>query len=263
MSAARQPWFRVYTADLFGNLAFRRCSDTAKAVLFEVFALAHDNEDYGTFSDLDEAAALSGRLRHVLEAALLELLKTGLVEKMIDGSYRVPHLQRSRQKAICGHKGGVARSSSLKHVPEASEAQRLRDSETQKSEKAVDEQLPSPSRAVARAAGGTPLTRMWDEHWLRTRGVPFGWQTADAVAIAKCSKLAGGSEPEVERRMIALLESPDPWLASNATPRILLSRWNTFAVRIVPLSKTEQSLRDYQAGVGRDDAEFWRKVGAQ
>lgn len=101
---------------------------------------------------------------------------------------------------------------------------------------------------------GTEITRWWDEEWARTRGamappgaeIAFGWTTGDAVALAKCCKLAGSSEAEVKARTTRLLEDPDPWLAQNATPRLLLSQWNRFTVTIRALSKRDRDREELE-----------------
>lgn len=77
----------------------------------------------------------------------------------------------------------------------------------------------------------------------------FGWTKADAVALARCVKLKGSSEGEVRARVTRMLDDPDPWVAQNATPRLLLSAWNRFAVTIRPLSKRERGMIEFEAAL--------------
>lgn len=75
--------------------------------------------------------------------------------------------------------------------------------------------------------------RHWEAEWARTRlGQPWAWQPKDAVGVSKAIKLAGTDGFEVDRRATRLLESSDPWLAANASPALLASRWNQLAVDV-------------------------------
>lgn len=50
--------------------------------------------------------------------------------------------------------------------------------------------------------------------------------------MAKALRLADGNPQEVQARTARLLESGDAWLAANASPGILVSRWNQLAFTV-------------------------------
>lgn len=56
------------------------------------------------------------------------------------------------------------------------------------------------------------------------------FSTADGVAVSWMLKQ--GDEQEVRRRMTAMLEDPDAWIAKNASPSMLRSKWNAYAVAV-------------------------------
>ena len=92
------------------------------------------------------------------------------------------------------------------------------------------------------------LIRHWEQEWPRTRmGQEWAWTPKEAVGVANALKLAHGDVGEVRNRMTRLLESPDAWLAANASPTTLVSRWNQLAVSVRTNGRgnvAEQMLRD-------------------
>ncbi len=103
MSATKyDAWFKMYPADLMGNLRFRRCSDEVRATYLDVLALAHTNEPYGFLPAVASATAITGRSERSLRAALLALVGTGLVANPEGDTFVVPQLVRDRQKVLAG-----------------------------------------------------------------------------------------------------------------------------------------------------------------
>lgn len=94
----------------------------------------------------------------------------------------------------------------------------------------------APARRRKPAKGVHPeLVRFWQSEWGRTRlGNEYKIQSKDAAAIAKCLKLADEDPAAVKERMTRLLESGDKWLAENAFPSLLQSRWNQLALDVEP-----------------------------
>lgn len=72
--------------------------------------------------------------------------------------------------------------------------------------------------------------RAWEAAWLRTRGCGFAWTAKDAALIAKALRLAGGAASLVVARIERLLsETDDEWIVRNASPGLLVARWNQLA----------------------------------
>ncbi len=108
---------------------------------------------------------------------------------------------------------------------------------------------------------GGPAAELWNRRWLEHRGEPYSWTTsgtADGVALARCLKAAGGDLGELDRRIVRMLTSTDQWLAQNASPRILHSRWNQLAVEFRPLSKADKN--SLPTPRGKAVAEFFRNA---
>lgn len=98
--------------------------------------------------------------------------------------------------------------------------------------------------------GGNSLTRLWDRCWDELRfGTTFAWIKLDAVRMSDALKLAKGDVQELERRIRALLGSNSQWKAENATPRVLVSQWNSLTVEVKPLSKSDKAMMALQASV--------------
>lgn len=67
----------------------------------------------------------------------------------------------------------------------------------------------------------------WKTEWARTRnGAAFVGATKDFVAITALLALADAEE--VKRRMTLMVTDPDIWIAKNASPALLRSKWNTY-----------------------------------
>ena len=164
-----------------------------------------------------------------------------------DGYRRNPKVAevRSQSEAFCnersasGRKGNATRWKSDRSaiakgsLPSSDLRVPISESEAPSTEK-PSPPAPAPSRP-RKAPTGPQADRMrhWEAEWARTRlGQTWTWQTKDAVAMAKAVKLAGQDPLEVDRRATRLLEDPDPWRAREASPSILLSRWNQLAVTV-------------------------------
>ncbi len=91
----------------------------------------------------------------------------------------------------------------------------------------------------------------WESEWTRTRlGTKCAFSTADGVAVAWMLKQ--GDAQEARRRMTLMLEDPDPWIAKNASPAMLRSKWNSYAVMVRPAVQPR----------GADMAEVFRSMKA-
>lgn len=78
--------------------------------------------------------------------------------------------------------------------------------------------------------------RHWESEWSRTRlGTRCTIDTSAGVAAAWMVKQSGGAE-DARRRITAMLEDGDSWIAQNATLRLLRSKWDRYAVTILPRS---------------------------
>lgn len=97
----------------------------------------------------------------------------------------------------------------------------------------------SPSEKKPRTRGSA-ATKLWSALWLENRGVEWGWQSKDGVCMSRVVALAGGNLDEVERRIRAMFAAKDLWTQQNASPGLLLSQWNKWAVQIVPLTATQR-----------------------
>lgn len=72
----------------------------------------------------------------------------------------------------------------------------------------------------------------WLEKWSATRPTKYAVLAKCGKAVKECLKLADGELFEVTRRIDALLESKDPWMAQNASLSLLLSQWNPLGVSV-------------------------------
>ena len=96
------------------------------------------------------------------------------------------------------------------------------------------EKDPEPPPKRAKAEGDHPACiQHWEAEWTRTRlGTKATVEAREGAAVAWMLKHA--DPPEVRRRMTAMLEDADPWIAQNASLSILRSKWDRFAVSIRP-----------------------------
>lgn len=87
--------------------------------------------------------------------------------------------------------------------------------------------LPPPPK---KASQQPDAIRVWEEAWTRHRASRFAWTTKDAVLVSKALKLAENDLALFQARVERLLsESEDEWLARNASPGLLVDRWNQLA----------------------------------
>jgi hypothetical protein len=82
------------------------------------------------------------------------------------------------------------------------------------------------------------LIRFWEETWSATRGERWVWLPKDAVQIARALRMACNNQEDAERRIRVLLHSGDAWLAQNASPALLVSRWNQLGYEVVRRPQT-------------------------
>jgi len=97
-------------------------------------------------------------------------------------------------------------------------------------EPAADEPRPAPKPRKEPTGDHADLIRFWDSEWQRTRKTPWAWNTVEASHMARARKLAAGDVGIVRTRITRLLESDNPWMHDNASPAILVSRWNQLGV---------------------------------
>jgi len=285
----RNPWLKFYPQDWRGDARLQSCSLAARGLWICMIGLMHEAQPYGYLVSsrggpmgVEELARVVGEDTATVDALLTELLGTAVAGRITDSDNRkwivsrrlLRDEQRRQTNQANAAKGGNPVLGAEKRVritdsdnrgdipsrarePEA-RGQRVRDSGSSHSLRDVETRVVETHARgdkPRRAGGGTPLTRLWDQHWERTRlGVAFGWSAADAVSLAKCLKLASGDQAEVERRMVALLESDDTWTAQNATPRILRSQWNKFAVTVLPRPRTKAERMDAEVAALFDNA---------
>ena len=72
--------------------------------------------------------------------------------------------------------------------------------------------------------------RSWDAAWLRTRACRYVWTPKDATLMSKALRMADGLPGAVAERVQRLLDDEDAWVARNASPGLLVSRWNQLAI---------------------------------
>lgn len=91
-----------------------------------------------------------------------------------------------------------------------------------------------PRRSRAKPTGPqAECIQHWESEWSRTRlGDVFQIQSKDAIAVARMLKFKGVDAQEVKRRMTNMLESTDPWVAQNASPCLLQSKWAGYGVSV-------------------------------
>jgi hypothetical protein len=87
-----------------------------------------------------------------------------------------------------------------------------------------------------------PVIALWSKIWEESRGSTWSWQQKDAIIMQKVLTLAQEDLSEVERRARLMFASKQIWVQQNASPGLLLSKWNEFGVEIRPLSGTEVAL---------------------
>lgn len=163
-------------------------------------------------------------------------------------------VEAAREK---GRKGGLARAKNQAAArtqvepglkPSLSTGQALNGTERNGTDRNGDERPPPAAGGSAAkpprkapTGPGAECAAHWEAEWARTRlGTSCDLIRGDHVAIANLLKR--NEKHEVCRRMTAMLEDSDPWRAKNATPRLLESQWNSYAVTIRPASKAPTGL---------------------
>lgn len=87
-----------------------------------------------------------------------------------------------------------------------------------------------------------PLIALWDEEWNALRPEPWAWSFGrDLRSLKEALKHAGGDELALRAKIRAMLNSSDSWFARNASPALLVSKWNTVGVEVRPLTPSEQA----------------------
>ena len=80
--------------------------------------------------------------------------------------------------------------------------------------------------------------RLWESAWERTRGGRYLWTAKDAALIARARKMADENLETLAVRVERLLsEEEDAWVARNASPGLLVERWNQLAYQPRPKPK--------------------------
>ena len=262
---AQTPWTRI-----FANPAFSLASSVPELARAMWLLAAHN----WTTGPADDSWAMSMGVDpgHLLRLTSMGLYRDGWLLWMKDareGAERYSSQQRDRVCKRYVHRGSTVELPKATNNKDKEKKKEKNISTSPPSESpslhvevlpshsppsAGEDQTPEPElRGVEdpgsskpKATGrGTPLTRYWDSEWLRTRGVPYAWTRQDAICLAKCAQLASQDQQEVERRIQALLGSPDRFNAENATPRLLLSKWNSFAVKVAgPQKGAKATARD-------------------
>jgi len=79
----------------------------------------------------------------------------------------------------------------------------------------------------------------WEEHRLGAK-----WKLApkDLAALKKLRTLADGDVEEVKTRMNRMMADEDAWVAANASPSLLVSKWNNYAVVIKKRTRPQTAL---------------------
>jgi len=123
---------------------------------------------------------------------------------------------------------------------------------------------PGGARKARKPASGpnAELLRFWESEWARTRGASWSWSQADAVAMAKCLKLAVGIE-DAKDRITRILECQDRWVADNASPRVLSSHWNQYGFKIVHKQRTalQETLEGLEGLLSKDQVTAQKAIG--
>lgn len=155
-----------------------------------------------------------------------------------------------RSRALPGE-AGHASSPLLSDIAPLSERAREADPVPAAPEPSESADPPKPKRPRKPATGPqADCIRHWESEWARTRlGAVWKWTARHASDVAKALDLAGGDAQEVQARATRLLESGDDWTATNASPALLVSRWNQLGVVVVPrgaMSHADRAIADFE-----------------
>lgn len=101
-------------------------------------------------------------------------------------------------------------------------------------EEGSGEEEPARKPPRTEAQGDSPeCIRHWEAEWARTRlGTKATIEGREGAAVAWMLKHADALE--VRRRMTAMLEDADAWMAQNASLSLLRSKWDRYAVTVRP-----------------------------
>lgn len=113
----------------------------------------------------------------------------------------------------------------------------------------TDGRLPAadkPPRKRAQATGDHPeCIQHWEAEWTRTRlGTTCTIAAKDGAAVAWM--LRQQDAQEVRRRITAMLEDSDAWIAKNASLTLLRSKWDSYAVTVTATPKPGNVLAGWQ-----------------
>jgi hypothetical protein len=90
----------------------------------------------------------------------------------------------------------------------------------------------------------------WTRLWQETRGIHWAWTQKELKFVKDGVKLAGSPQAWLARARALLVDPPDAWHAQNASPSILLSRWNQLSTRIRVCTRDERNLLSLRAAQG-------------
>lgn len=113
-------------------------------------------------------------------------------------------------------------------------------------------EYPKPKRERKPPTGpAADAMRAFDRAWADSGRPAFAWDTKHAVAMAKLVKAHPPAEIGV--RVRAMLASPDPWIIRNASPTLLVSKWNELGVMAATGNANDAELR-YRADIALLDS---------
>ena len=96
------------------------------------------------------------------------------------------------------------------------------------SKKALTDATPPKKRKPA-SGPHAELIRHWERVWLEARGTPYIFTAKDASQLATALRMAGNELEQAQRRVSRLILSEDTWTRENASPGLLVNRWNQLA----------------------------------
>ena len=237
------PKFPIFVQDWLGSMRVRRMTLEERGAYLEA-CLFQWQEDGLPANPAEFYRTLGISGEHPLLIEAFPVCGDGLRRNAKVAAIRAEAEAFCDERSASGRKGNAARwvrdrSAIAKPVAQGSPPTptptQNSDSElpSAPSERATDK--PSRSSKPRKPPSGphADCIRTWETEWSRTRlGQPWAWQPKDAALMAKALKLASGDPEEVQARTTRLLESGDAWLAANASPGILVSRWNQLAVSV-------------------------------
>ena len=88
---------------------------------------------------------------------------------------------------------------------------------------------PQPRKRKPASGPHAELIRHWERVWLEARGTPYIFTAKDASQLATALRMAGNELEQAQRRVSRLILSEDTWTRENASPGLLVNRWNQLA----------------------------------